>query len=307
VDYEKSAQNRPERSFSQAVFAYGATAVSPAVEADQPQPGAVADFTFPLTGTLVRVVNEGADDGPWFVAADVARALGYRDATALVRSLDTDEKGTHIVSTPGGDQRLRVISVAGMYAAILSSRVEQAKPFRRWVTHDVLPTLLRTGTYDINAPEAQTEELAKLRRAFTLVQTENIELESENNLLGERCDHLGPRAVAAIGSEAEYGGQPVWDLRAALSGALEVGPRAVMLRLEELGVLVKEKPNAFRIQRAWSDLLFCAKTSRRRHGVTLHSVTECGTPMVWPGQQDAFLERIAEVQADRRRRYGSGA
>lgn len=99
----------------------------------------------------VRVIND--PDGPWFVAADVARILGYRDAANLTRRLDDDDRGTRLASTPGGRQMMAVISEAGLYAAILGSHVPGARGFKRWLTHEVLPSLRRTGTYSM-APKA---------------------------------------------------------------------------------------------------------------------------------------------------------
>ncbi|MBU2766668.1 hypothetical protein HAP94_10775 [Acidithiobacillus ferrivorans] len=98
----------------------------------------------------------------WFVATDVAEVLGYRDAKNMVRWLDDDEKGTHILSTlssdpkkrGGGRQELSIISESGLYHAILKSRRHEAKPFRRWVTEEVLPTIRRTGSY--HAPDGAT-------------------------------------------------------------------------------------------------------------------------------------------------------
>ena len=96
--------------------------------------------------TSIRQV--GTNEEPWFVAADVADPLGYRMASDLTRRLDADEKGTRSVRTPSGVQQMTVISEAGLYAAILGSRVEGAKRFKRWVTHDLLPTIRRTGKYE---------------------------------------------------------------------------------------------------------------------------------------------------------------
>lgn len=93
----------------------------------------------------VRVVTR--DGEPWFVAADIAKTLGYRIAPDMVRSLDEDEKGTQIVRTPGGHQQMTIISEAGLYSAIMRSRVEGAKAFKRWVTHDVLPSIRKRGGY----------------------------------------------------------------------------------------------------------------------------------------------------------------
>lgn len=82
-----------------------------------------------------------------FVASDIAKVLEYRDATNLVRGLDEDEKGTQIVSTPGGDQTLSIITESGLYHVLLSAKTERVKPFRRWVTEEVLPQIRKTGCY----------------------------------------------------------------------------------------------------------------------------------------------------------------
>lgn len=100
---------------------------------------------------LVRIVQR--DDDLWFVAKDAATVLGYRDAPNMTRNLDDDEKGTHRVSTPGGDQELSIISESGLYAAIFASRKPQARRFRKWVTSEVLPAIRRTGTYALHHPE----------------------------------------------------------------------------------------------------------------------------------------------------------
>ncbi len=97
-------------------------------------------------GQPVRVVTDESGD-TWFVATDVAKILGYRDAANMVRRLDEDERGTRSVSTLGGAQATTVITEAGLYAAILGSQVEGARRFKRWVTHELLPEIRRTGGY----------------------------------------------------------------------------------------------------------------------------------------------------------------
>lgn len=93
---------------------------------------------------------------PWFVASDVALALLYREAKDMTRNLDDDEKGTHIVGTPGGSQHMTTINESGLFSAILRSRKPEAKRFKKWVTSEVLPSLRKHGSYSIStAPEAQ--------------------------------------------------------------------------------------------------------------------------------------------------------
>ncbi len=100
---------------------------------------------FENAGQSLRVVE--IDREPWFVAADVCRALDITDVRQAVERLDDDERGGYTVPTPGGDQAMRVISEPGLYALIFGSRKEEAKAFKRWVTHDVLPSIRKTGTY----------------------------------------------------------------------------------------------------------------------------------------------------------------
>lgn len=98
----------------------------------------------------VRVVMIGEE--PWFVANDVALSLGYRDTFNMVRLLDEDEKGTHIVSTLGGEQEMNIISESGLYHAAIKRRGKEAQRFRKWVTAEVLPTIRKTGRYVLHEP-----------------------------------------------------------------------------------------------------------------------------------------------------------
>lgn len=85
------------------------------------------------------------DNEPWFVARDVTDALGL-DRTAT-RRLDEDEKGVRSMHTQGGEQEVGIITEAGLYSLIMASKKPEAKAFKRWVTHDVLPSIRRHGMY----------------------------------------------------------------------------------------------------------------------------------------------------------------
>lgn len=96
-------------------------------------------------GHQVRVV--GSPEAPQWVAADVCRVLNLSDVSMALRGLETDEKGTSIVCTPGGWQNMLTVYEAGLYALAFRSRRPEAKAFRRWVLHEVLPTIRRHGCY----------------------------------------------------------------------------------------------------------------------------------------------------------------
>ena len=102
---------------------------------------------------------------PWFVASDVAKVLGYRNPSDAARLLDDDEKGTHNLRTLGGEQKVIIVNESGLYALVLKSRKPEAKPFRRWVTSEVLPTIRKTGGYSCPIATITPSQQLRLREA----------------------------------------------------------------------------------------------------------------------------------------------
>lgn len=87
------------------------------------------------------------DNEPWFVAADVCKALELGNPSMTVDRLDDDEKGISTIDTLGGKQRMAIINEPGLYSLVITSRKPEAKVFKRWITHDVIPTIRKTGGY----------------------------------------------------------------------------------------------------------------------------------------------------------------
>ena len=120
----------------------------------------------------VRVVER--DDGPWFVAADVCRALGISNSSQAIDGLDDDEKGISSTYTLGGTQEVLVVSESGLYTVILRCRDALKKGtlphrFRRWVTGEVLPSI-RSAKSEI-AIGAPPPEALKVRLVCEARQT----------------------------------------------------------------------------------------------------------------------------------------
>ena len=103
--------------------------------------------TFDFKSTPVRALDRAGQ--PWFVAADVCRALDISNHRDAVQALDDDEKGVANADTLGGVQKTQIISESGLYALIFKSRKPEAKAFRKWVTSEVLPAIRRTGGYAV--------------------------------------------------------------------------------------------------------------------------------------------------------------
>ena len=103
----------------------------------------------------------------WFVANDVCRVLGYSNPRkALADHVDDDEKGVTKCDTLGGVQTLAIINESGLYSLIFSSTLPAAKKFKRWVTHEVLPSIRKYGYYHMNTEKKMTLYVGKVAPEF---------------------------------------------------------------------------------------------------------------------------------------------
>lgn len=163
----------------------------------------------------VRVVL--IDGEPWWVAKDVCDALGLTNVSQAMAYLDEDEKTSVQGGVISNDPRLTsanvwLISEAGLYSLILRSRKPEAKTFKRWVTHDIIPSVRKTGSYSV-APALTGKELlaaAVLEAQATLAAREEriLELESAVEVLepkGEFYDEL-------MSADGTYSWQAVADI-----------------------------------------------------------------------------------------------
>ncbi len=93
------------------------------------------------------------DGEPWFVAADVCRALELGNSRQALARLDDDEKGVILMDTPGGKQEMSIVNEPGLYTLVLGSRKPEAKAFKRWITHEVIPSIRKSGGYTFASKE----------------------------------------------------------------------------------------------------------------------------------------------------------
>lgn len=117
---------------------------------------------FAYEGQRVRTVI--IDGEPWFVARDACAVLGISNGRDALSGLDDDEKGVATTDTPGGPQQVAIINEFGLYSLILRSRKPEAKAFKRWITHEVIPQIRRDGSYGsaVAAQLPSPRELAQL-------------------------------------------------------------------------------------------------------------------------------------------------
>lgn len=136
---------------------------------------------FNFSGHDIRVIMQNED--AWFIAIDVCDILGIPTRN-IVKTLDADEHKTYKVQCTHQVRHLAIVSEAGLYTLLLRSRKPEAKPFRRWVTHEVLPAINRQGYYSMAQNNSQNnDELAEV------VET-NQRLEAELDTLKRRYDFI---------------------------------------------------------------------------------------------------------------------
>ena len=142
-------------------------------------------FSNPAFGEI-RVTDQNGE--PWFVAADVCRALDIGNPTQAIARLDSDE--STLISNEG--REMNIISEPGLYALVLGSRKPEAKAFKRWVTHEVIPSIRRTGGYIAGAESMTPEEL--MAKALTVAQKTLADREARLSVLTVENQIMQPKA-----------------------------------------------------------------------------------------------------------------
>ncbi|MFP1868646.1 Bro-N domain-containing protein [Lonsdalea quercina] len=137
----------------------------------------VALNEFDFDGNSVRTMTD-EDSEVWFVAKDVADILGYGQTTDMTRRLDEDEKQTRFDRVSHNNQVL--INESGLYAAVLGSQRPEAKHFKKWVTSEVLPSIRKTGGYNM-APKTYADALRQLADQAEEAERAKIMLEKKDD------------------------------------------------------------------------------------------------------------------------------
>ncbi|MEX3600527.1 BRO family protein [Kocuria carniphila] len=183
----------------------------------------LAQFTYEGNGVRVLTI----DGEPWFVSRDVAMILGARASSDITRMVDDEDKGSQIVRTLGGDQQMQVINESGIYTILFRSQAPLAKPFRRWVTSEVLPQIRKTGSYGLDPRSLDRRDILRMA-----LEAEEQRLAAEKQLEAARpATEYFNRFVA----DADVCTVKDWGAAFGLTG-----PQAYQL-LVEMGVVYRKK------------------------------------------------------------------
>lgn len=128
------------------------------------------------------------DGDPWFVAADVCRVLEHSNVTVALDRLDEDEKAKFNLGLRGGETGC--VNEPGLYSLVLGSRKPEAKAFKRWITHEVIPSIRKTGQYK-SKPKSALELFAQSVAAMQEMEKKQQVLEDRQSVVEKRLDNIG--------------------------------------------------------------------------------------------------------------------
>lgn len=188
---------------------------------------------FNYAGKNVRVIIK--DNEPWWVAKDVCEILGID--SSQTRRIDDDEKGLCLIQTLGGEQNMLCVNEPGLYSLILGSRKEEAKQFKRWITHEVIPSIRKHGAYMtpdtiekvLNDPDTIIQLATRLKdeRQKRLEAEQKLEEQKPLVLFAETCvasnDSLLVREVAKLATKR----------------GINIGEKRLWKKLREWGIVNK--------------------------------------------------------------------
>ena len=233
----------------------------------------------------IRIFLE--DNEPWFVAKDVCDCLDLSNSRKALSRLEDDEKGVTLSDTLGGMQEMATVNEYGLYSLVMSSRKPEAKEFKRWVTHEVLPSIRKYGSYNMNIPRTLPDALK--------LYANEIEAHNKTKALVEEQK---PKVLFADAVNASHTSILVGDLAKLLrQNGLDIGQNRLFERLRQEGYLIKQKGESYNMptQRSMDMKLFEVKESTFTNPDGSTHITK--TPKVTGKGQIYFTNRyLCEVQ-----------
>lgn len=245
---------------------------------------------FDFRGASLRTLTDEEGE-PWFVAKDVCDILELGNTTNALRALDEDEKTnfTNCNVAQNGGRAPLIISEPGLYKLVMRSRKPEAKEFQRWVTHEVLPSIRRTGGY---IPTSETDDdMTILAKAVMIGQRT---MEAQKRKIAEqqtRIVELEPKARFADAVAASDGTCLVGELAKMLrQNGMDIGQNRLFRLLQADGYLGKSGSNRnVPTQRAMDLGLFRIKETTVTHADGHTTVSR--TPKVTGKGQRYFIDR----------------
>ena len=201
-------------------------------------------FSHPVFGSI-RTLNQNGE--PWFVAVDACKSLDIGNPTQALARLDDDEKSISLIPTEGnrGNPNLTIISEAGLYTLVLGSRKPEAKVFKRWITHDVIPTIRKFGMYATPSVIAEAlsnpESIIRILTALKDEQDKRRDAEQVASILHAELVEVQPKVQFADDVAASKTCIMIREFaKLAVNAGYDMGERRMYTWLRENGYLMRD-------------------------------------------------------------------
>lgn len=244
---------------------------------------------FDFKGAALRTLTDEAGE-PWFVAKDVCDVLGYTNASKAINDhVDQEDKLNNESLSSLGQRGGWLVNESGLYSLVLSSKLPAAKEFKRWVTHEVLPQIRRTGGY---IPTSESDSDEDIMARAVLVAQKTIERKNQQlQAKDAQIKVLEPKARFADAVAASDGTCLVGELAKMLrQNGMDIGQNRLFRLLQADGYLGKSGSNRnVPTQRAMDLGLFRIKETTVTHADGHTTVSR--TPKVTGKGQRYFIDR----------------
>lgn len=228
------------------------------------------------------------DNEPWFVGKDVAEALGYAEPrSAVSKKVEECDRGVAEMETPSGKQKMTTINESGLYALIFGSKLESAKRFKYWVTSEVLPSIRKTGGYDMKQPQGKELLALAVLEAQKTIEEQTVQIEE-----------MKPHAILGQAITTANTSILVGDLAKILrQNGVDIGAQRLFGWMRENGYLIKRKGSDWNLptQKSMDMGLFEIKESVHIDGNGCNKISR--TPKVTGKGQQYFINKFLSKAA----------
>lgn len=227
----------------------------------------------------VRVIEK--DGQPWFVASDICKVLALQNATQALYRLDDDERSMFNIGRQG---EANIVNEYGLYNLILASRKPEAKKFKRWVTHEVIPSIRKNGGYIANQETLTPEQIV----AQALIVAQNI-IQEKDRLLAEQK----PKVLFADAVSTSHTSILVGELAKLINqNGVDIGQNRLFEWLRDNGFLIKRNGTDYNMPTQYSIDLGLFEIKERSIANPDGSVRITKTPKVTGKGQQYFINKF---------------
>ncbi|WP_345805595.1 phage antirepressor [Bacillus subtilis] len=236
------------------------------------------------------------DGQPWFVAKDVCNVLNHSNHKVAVSRLDEDEvRKVYLADSLGRNQKTTVVNEAGLYSLILTSNKPEAKQFKRWITHEVIPIIRKTGGYVANDELFIQTYLPQADENTKLLFKTTLHTMKEQS---KQIETMKPKVVFAEAVESSESSVLVGELAKIIQqNGVDIGPNKLFQWLRDNGYLIRKKGESFNLptQRSMDMGLFEIK--KRTVSNLDGSIRTTRTPKVTGKGQIYFVNKFMSSQS----------